>query len=197
MLMRPMEHVFWHKTTEWLEESDDSKLLLVIDEAHLYEGAMGTEFSLLLNRLLSVLFPKEKDMDKARDRIQFIITSASLGGNISKSRDYTAKLLSLNDERKNNIHLPKTELRKFELGPEEENRVSTRDKNLMIKFSNQISKGGNKSKIEIDFLKELIGDEKFNSISQHSSNLASEFSKENQRRDLIARCIENLSLIHI
>jgi len=191
MLMRPMEHVFWHKTTEWLEESDDSKLLLVIDEAHLYEGAMGTEFSLLLNRLLSVLFPKEKDMDKARDRIQFIITSASLGGDISRSRDYTAKLLSLNDERKNNIHLPKTELRKFELGPEEENRVSTRDKNLMIKFSDQISQGGNKSKIEIDFLKELIGDEKFNPISQRSSNLASEFSKENQRRDLISRCIEN------
>ena len=39
---------------------------------HLYQGAMGTEFSLLLNRLLSVL-------GVSRHRLQFIITSASLG----------------------------------------------------------------------------------------------------------------------
>ena len=62
MLMRPLEHVFWHETRKWLEgcnrDDDDPmrrKVLLVIDEAHLYQGAMGTEFSLLLNRLLSVI----------------------------------------------------------------------------------------------------------------------------------------------
>ena len=62
MLMRPLEHVFWHNTKKWLDECDEPedskmkrKLLLVIDEAHLYQGAMGTEFSLLLNRLLSVI----------------------------------------------------------------------------------------------------------------------------------------------
>ena len=62
MLMRPLEHTFWDSTGTWLNQCQrDScdplrrRLLLVIDEAHLYQGAMGTEFSLLLNRLLSVL----------------------------------------------------------------------------------------------------------------------------------------------
>ena len=42
MLMRPLEHVFWHNTKKWLDECDEPedskmkrKLLLVIDEAHL------------------------------------------------------------------------------------------------------------------------------------------------------------------
>jgi len=196
MLMRPMEHVFWHKTTEWLRDSEDSKLLLVIDEAHLYEGAMGTEFSLLLNRLLSVLFPQEKDMDKARDRIQFIITSASLGGNASEARKYTAKLLSLNDERKSKVYLPQSQLRKFDLVPEEEKRVSNRDKNLMIESSNNINQGGKKLEVEIDFLQQLIGSRKFASASKQSMDLTSKFNEEIQRRDLIARSIENWPPAH-
>ena len=75
MLMRPLEHIFWEETGAWLNEDieDDNeaprKLLLIIDEAHLYQGAMGTEFSQLLNRLLSV-------MKVSRDKLQFIITSA-------------------------------------------------------------------------------------------------------------------------
>ena len=49
----------------------------MIDEAHLYQGAMGTEFSLLLNRLLSVISGDSEDL--GRDRLQFIITSAAWG----------------------------------------------------------------------------------------------------------------------
>ena len=62
MLMRPLEHTFWDSTGRWLRECEREstdperrRLLLVVDEVHLYQGAMGTEFSLLLNRLLSVL----------------------------------------------------------------------------------------------------------------------------------------------
>ena len=76
--MRPLEHIFWHSTGEWLRactrDSSDPlrrKLMLVVDEAHPYCGALGTEFSLLLNRLLNVL--------NVEHRLQFIITSASLG----------------------------------------------------------------------------------------------------------------------
>jgi Distinct helicase family with a unique C-terminal domain including a metal-binding cysteine cluster len=76
-----------------------------VDEAHLYQGAMGTEFSLLLNRLLSVL-------NVERDRLQFIITSASLGQDEEMKREYVASLLSLHDEpeRKANIVIPNSEL---------------------------------------------------------------------------------------
>lgn len=75
-LMRPLEHIFWENTKNWLKlnEKDDAgrRLLLILDESHLYEGAMGTEVSMLLNRLRGVLEAKEND-------IQFILTSASLG----------------------------------------------------------------------------------------------------------------------
>lgn len=102
MLMRPLEHTFWHSTKEWLHgckrEDDDPmrrKLLLVVDEAHLYKGAMGTEFSLLLNRLLNVL-------EIERNQVQFIITSASLGADQEAKMDYVSGLLSLHGEAHEN-----------------------------------------------------------------------------------------------
>jgi len=113
MLMRPLEHVFWHNTKEWLDgckEPEDSrmkrKLLLVIDEAHLYQGAMGTEFSLLLNRLLSVISGENPGL--GRDKIQFIITSASLGDKDAEKREYAAGLLSIDDERKKKMRIPES-----------------------------------------------------------------------------------------
>ena len=76
MLMRPIEHIFWENTKQWLRKArlngENKKLLLILDESHLYEGAMGTEVSMLLNRLRAVLEAED-------DNIQFILTSASLG----------------------------------------------------------------------------------------------------------------------
>ena len=112
MLMRPLEHIFWHSTGEWLRDctrdSSDPlrrKLMLVVDEAHLYRGALGTEFSLLLNRLLNVL-------NVERDRLQFIITSASLGNDEQSKRKYVGGLLSLakGGEREQGLVLPPTRL---------------------------------------------------------------------------------------
>jgi Lhr-like helicase len=75
-LMRPLEHIFWENTKNWLEQNEKDnagrRLLLVLDESHLYEGAMGTEVSMLLNRLRGAIGAGEND-------IQFILTSASLG----------------------------------------------------------------------------------------------------------------------
>lgn len=51
MLMRPIERPIFDQTKAWLEASPDENFLLILDEAHLYRGAGGTEVSLLLRRL--------------------------------------------------------------------------------------------------------------------------------------------------
>lgn len=70
MLMRPLERPIFDATKRWLAENPDERLLLVLDEAHLYRGAAGAEVALLLRRLRSRLgIPPE--------RLQVICTSAS------------------------------------------------------------------------------------------------------------------------
>src|SRR6266540_1547498 len=70
MLMRPLERPIFDRTREWLDENPDERLLLVVDEAHLYRGAAGAEVALLLRRLRTrVGIPP--------DRLQVICTSAS------------------------------------------------------------------------------------------------------------------------
>ncbi|MEK7471850.1 MAG: DEAD/DEAH box helicase [Patescibacteria group bacterium] len=79
MLMRPLERPIFDLTRNWLEENRDEKLLLVIDEAHLYRGAAGAEVALLLRRLRTRLgIPPE--------RLQVICTSASF-----KDAEYAAQ----------------------------------------------------------------------------------------------------------
>lgn len=74
MLMRPIEDSFWRKTIEWLNSAEDNKLLLVIDEAHMYRGAPGGEVSLLIRRLMDRLSINETKM-------RCILTSASMPEN--------------------------------------------------------------------------------------------------------------------
>jgi Lhr-like helicase len=98
MLLRPLEHVFWEDTKTWLHEEPEAdepprKLLLVLDEAHLYQGAMGTEVSMLLHRLRSVL-----TNDGAEPDIQVIITSASLGKEDEMKQKFAAELTGVNPE---------------------------------------------------------------------------------------------------
>jgi len=71
MLMRTIEHSIWNKTTKWLNSSEDNKLLLVIDEAHMYRGAAGGEVSLLIRRLMDKL-------GISRNKLKCILTSASV-----------------------------------------------------------------------------------------------------------------------
>lgn len=70
MLLRPVEATIFDRTAEWLE-APENQLIVVLDEAHLYQGAQGAEVALLLRRLGSRLRVK-------RDQIRFILTSASL-----------------------------------------------------------------------------------------------------------------------
>jgi ATP-dependent helicase YprA (DUF1998 family) len=72
MLLRPIEQRLFDDTRHWLASDPENKLLLVLDEAHLYRGAQGAEVALLIKRLLQRL-------GIGRDRLRCIITSASLG----------------------------------------------------------------------------------------------------------------------
>ncbi len=72
MLLRPIERSLFDQTKAWLESDSANKLTVVLDEAHVYRGAAGAEVALLLRRLQSRL-----GVD--RDRIRYILTSASLG----------------------------------------------------------------------------------------------------------------------
>lgn len=71
MLMRQREANIWESTKSWLQESSDNKILIVLDEAHMYRGSAGGEIALLLERLFSRL-------EIGLDKVQFILTTASM-----------------------------------------------------------------------------------------------------------------------
>lgn len=71
MLMRHIEQPIWNNTKLWLNEDEENKLLVVIDEAHMYRGSSGGEVALLIRRLLHKL-------KISRSRVRFILTSASV-----------------------------------------------------------------------------------------------------------------------
>lgn len=71
MLLRHREQKIWDDTREWLASNNENKLLFVIDEAHMYRGSSGGEVALLIRRLFHKL-------GISRDRVQFILTTASM-----------------------------------------------------------------------------------------------------------------------
>ncbi len=84
MLMRPLERPVFDATRTWLADNPEERLLLVVDEAHLYRGAAGAEVGLLLRRLRSRL-------GIPADRLQVICTSASFK-DLDYARDFAAQL---------------------------------------------------------------------------------------------------------
>ncbi|CAM3710711.1 DEAD/DEAH box helicase [Marinicrinis lubricantis] len=80
MLMRQREANIWGKTKQWLEASTDNRLLIVLDEAHMYRGSAGGEIALLLQRLFSRL-------GITTERVQFILTTASMPQNEQEAID--------------------------------------------------------------------------------------------------------------
>jgi len=71
MLMRQREANIWEETKKWLESSEENKLLIVLDEAHMYRGSAGGEIAFLLERLFYRL-------GITNERVQFILTTASM-----------------------------------------------------------------------------------------------------------------------
>ncbi|MDA8839469.1 helicase-related protein, partial [Candidatus Poseidonia alphae] len=70
-------------TKDWLS-IEGNKLLMVLDEAHLYQGALGTEIGMLLRRFCMTL----GIADKMDEKIQFIMTSASLGNEKQQKKEF-------------------------------------------------------------------------------------------------------------
>ena len=74
MLMRQRESHIWESTKKWLADSEENRLLIVLDEAHMYRGSSGGEIALLLERLFAKL-------GISADKVQFILTTASMPDN--------------------------------------------------------------------------------------------------------------------
>ncbi len=72
MLVRPIEADIFAQTKQWLAAAHDHVLTLVLDEAHTYSGARGSEVAYLIRRLYQRL-------DVGPDQVRCIATSASLG----------------------------------------------------------------------------------------------------------------------
>lgn len=70
MLLRPIERSIFLETRAFFEANPEERLLLILDEAHLYRGAQGTEVAMLIRRLRSRLNLQDS-------QIQVICTSAS------------------------------------------------------------------------------------------------------------------------
>ncbi len=87
LLLRPDDNVFFDgiHSNQWK--------FVVLDEAHVYSGALGSEISYLLARL------KDRVVDGEKDRIQFIATSATLGGGKKEINDVVQYAEDLFDEK--------------------------------------------------------------------------------------------------
>lgn len=94
MLMRPIEKSIWQSTRNWLDSSDDNKLLFIIDEAHMYRGSAGGEVALLIRRVLHKL-------GIGRDRVQFILTSASVPSDDTPIYKFACELSAQNEKANN------------------------------------------------------------------------------------------------
>lgn len=70
-LFRRIEDNIWDQTKDWLNLSDENRILIILDEAHRYSGASGGEVALLIKRLFSRL-------GVTSNKINFIFTSASM-----------------------------------------------------------------------------------------------------------------------
>lgn len=98
MMMRPIEQSIWNNTRKWLAMSEDNKLTIVLDEAHMYKGSAGGEVALLIRRLMSHL-------KIGRDRLRFILTTASMPDNKKEEVIKFACNLSCQDVEKNNFEI--------------------------------------------------------------------------------------------
>ena len=73
MLVRPVEYPIFEHTRQWLSKTPDARFTLVLDEAHTYTGAKGTEVAYLVRRLKERL-----GIEPVSNKFRAIATSASI-----------------------------------------------------------------------------------------------------------------------
>jgi ATP-dependent helicase YprA (DUF1998 family) len=79
MLLRPIERSIFRRTADYFRSYPGERLLLVLDEAHLYRGAQGTEVAMLIRRLRNRL-------GLGDDQIQVVCTSASFSNPVAAQK---------------------------------------------------------------------------------------------------------------
>jgi ATP-dependent helicase YprA (DUF1998 family) len=82
MLVRPIEDHIFELTREWLRSMPDARFTLVLDEAHTYTGAAGTEVAFLVRRLKERL-----GLESGSTKFRAIATTASLPNTPSAEGD--------------------------------------------------------------------------------------------------------------
>ena len=95
MLVRPIEAPIFEQTREWLAASEHHVLTLVLDEAHTYTGARGTEVAYLIRRLFERL-------EVGPEQVRCIATSATLGETeeaLRRVRCFASELFGHPEER--------------------------------------------------------------------------------------------------
>lgn len=99
LLLRPADNVFFDGAFA------DHWRFIVLDEAHTYNGAKGTEIAMLLSRL------KERVIKSPAQKMQYIATSATLGSG-DKRFDEIAKFMNdvFNEQGKTGIPFGKEDL---------------------------------------------------------------------------------------
>lgn len=75
LLLRPNDNVFFN------QKNAENWKFIVLDEAHTYNGAKGTEISMLLQKL------KERISENQKQKLRCIATSATLGGGKNAYKD--------------------------------------------------------------------------------------------------------------
>lgn len=85
MLLRPIERDIFRVTAEYYADHPDERLMLILDEAHLYRGAQGTEVAMLIRRLRNRL-------ELSPEQLQVICTSASFS-DPSAAKKFAAELV--------------------------------------------------------------------------------------------------------
>ncbi|CAB3648068.1 DEAD/DEAH box helicase [Achromobacter pestifer] len=91
MLLRPIERSIFDQTAAWLAADQSNYFTVVLDEAHMYRGSGGAEVAYLLRRLHARL-------GISRDRVRYILTSASLGKTaeaVTRMKAFSADLSGL------------------------------------------------------------------------------------------------------
>ena len=102
MLIRPIESPVFDITRDWLAGREDRTITLVLDEAHTYTGAKGTEVAHLVRRLKERL-----GIEPGSGKFQAIATSASIPsapGAEEALRKFTSDLFAEPDDSFTIIH---------------------------------------------------------------------------------------------
>ena len=94
MLLRPIERSIFEQTAAWLAADESNVFTVVLDEAHMYRGSGGAEVAYLLRRLHARL-------GIPRNRVKYILTSASLGKSVeavARMKSFAADLSGLGQQ---------------------------------------------------------------------------------------------------